>query len=66
MRFPFGGLPLWFSWQRIHLQCGRSGFDPWGGKVPWRREILPTLVFWPGEFHRLYSPWGHEESDTTE
>ena len=25
-----------------------------------------TLVFWPGEFHGLYSPWGHKESDTTE
>ena len=21
---------------------------------------------WPGEFHGLYSPWGHKESDTTE
>ena len=20
--------------------------------------MLPTLVFWPEEFHRLYSPWG--------
>ena len=28
--------------------------------------MLPTLVFWPGEFHRLYSPWGCKESDTTE
>jgi len=27
---------------------------------------LPTPVFWPGEFHRLYSPWGHKELDTTE
>ena len=27
---------------------------------------LPTAVFWPGEFHRLYNPWGHKESDTTE
>ena len=26
----------------------------------------PTPVFWPGEFHGLYSPWGHKESDTTE
>ena len=26
----------------------------------------PTSVFWPGEFHGLYSPWGHKESDTTE
>ena len=36
------------------------------GKIPWRRERLPTLVFWPGEFHGLYRPWGHNESDMTE
>ena len=36
------------------------------GKIPWRRDRLPTLVFWPGEFHGLYSPWGHKVSDTTE
>ena len=36
------------------------------GMIPWRRECLPTLVFWPGEFHGLYSPLGHQESDTTE
>jgi len=29
-------------------------------------ERLPTPVFWPGEFHELYSPWGHKQSDTTE
>ena len=29
----------------------------WVGKIPWRRERLPTPVFWPGEFHGLYSPW---------
>ena len=23
------GLPLWLSWWRIRLQCGRSGFNPW-------------------------------------
>ena len=22
-------------------------------KIPWRRDRLPTLVFWPGEFHGL-------------
>ena len=27
------------------------------GKIPWKRERLTTPVFWPGEFHRLYSPW---------
>jgi len=25
-----------------------------------------TPVFWPREFHGLYSPWGCKESDTTE
>ena len=38
----------------------------WLRKISWRREWLPTLVFWPGEFHGLYSPWGHKESDKTE
>ena len=38
-------------------------FDPWVGKITWRREQLPTSVFWPGEFHGQrslagYSPWG--------
>ena len=28
-------------------------FDPWVGKIPWRREWLPTPAFWPGEFHGL-------------
>ena len=26
--------------------------------IPWRRERLPTPVFWAGEFHGLYGPWG--------
>ena len=51
------GLPLWLSWWRIRLQCWRPGFDPWVGKIPWWRERLSTPVFWPGEFHGLYSPW---------
>ena len=48
------GLPLW-----LHcLQCGRPGFHPWVGKILWRRERLPTPVFWPGKFH---GPWGCKE-----
>ena len=43
-----------------------TGFDPWVGKIPWRREQLPIPVFWPGELPGLYGPWGHKESDTTE
>ena len=35
------------------LQCGRPGFDPWVGKIPWRRERLPTPVFWPRELQSM-------------
>ena len=49
----------------------KPGFNPWVGKITWRREELPTPVFLPGEFHgqrslAVYSPWDHKESDTTE
>ena len=43
----------------------RPRFDPWVGKIPWRRERLPTPVFWPGELHWLYNPWDCKELDTT-
>ena len=39
--------------KRIRLQYGRLGFDPWVGKICWRREQLPTSVFLLGEFHGL-------------
>ena len=53
------------------LQCRRPVFSPWVGKIPWRREWLPTPVFLPGEFHGQrslvgYSPWGCKELDTSE
>ena len=32
------------------LAIRRLRFDPWVGKIPWRRERLPTAIFWPGEF----------------
>ena len=45
--------------------------DPWVGKIPWIRDWLPTPAFFPGESHGQrslagYSPWGRQESDTTE
>ena len=41
----------------------RRGFDPWVGKISWRRTWQPTPVFLPGESHRQrnlagYSLWG--------
>ena len=55
----------------ICLQCGRPGFDPWVGKISWRRKWQPTPVLLPGKSHRQrslvgYSPWGRKESDTIE
>ena len=29
----------------------RHGFDPWVGKIPWKRAWQPTPVFLPGESH---------------
>ena len=36
------------------------GFKVLNMKIPWRREKLPTPVFWPGEFRGLYSPGGSQ------
>ena len=37
-----------------------------GWEDPLEKERLPTLVFWPGDFHGLYSSWGRKETDTIE
>ena len=42
------------------------GSIPVLGRSSRERKGLPTPVFWPGEFHELYSPWGHKKSDMTE
>ena len=36
---------------RIHLPSKRCGFDPWVGRIPWRRKSQPTPVFLPGKSH---------------
>jgi len=38
----------------VGKECRRPWFDSWAGKIRWRRERLPTPVYWPGEFHGLY------------
>ena len=43
------GLPWWLRQKRICLQCGRHGFDPWVGKIPWRRAWQSPLALLPGE-----------------
>ena len=48
----------------------RLGFNPWVGKILWRRKWQPTPVFLTEKFHGQmslvgYSPWGHKELDLT-
>ena len=57
------GYPLQYSWPSLVAQLVKNstamqetGFNPWVGKISWRRERLPTPVFYPEEFHGLYSP----------
>ena len=63
------GLPRWLSGKESTCQYRTWRFNPWVGKMPWRRKWQPTL-FLPGESHGQkspvgYSPWGHKDGDVT-
>ena len=61
--------PVYLTWASLVAQLVNNPpavWETWVGKIPWRRGKLPTPVFWPGEFHGLYSPWGRKESDMME
>ena len=56
--------PLWISSKEPVCQCRRHGFDPWVGKIPWRRKWQPIPVFLSGQsFGQMsladYSPSVH-------
>ena len=60
---PLLGFPGGSAGKESICNMGDPGFDLWVGKIPWRREWLPTPVFCPGEFHGQksladYSPQG--------
>ena len=67
----YAGLPMWLSGKEtacLYKRYRRHEFDPWAGKIFWRREWQPAPVFLPGEFHgqrslASYSLWGCNESD---
>ena len=55
--------------QEYAYEGRRCMFDPWVGKIAWRRKWQPILLFLPGKPHGQrslagYSPWGRKESDT--
>ena len=39
-----------------------QGFEPWVGKIPWRRKQQPTPVFLPGKSHWTEEPLGLEST----
>jgi len=48
------GLPQWLRGKELTCQYRRHrryGFDPWVGKIPWKRKGQLTPVFLPGESH---------------
>ena len=67
----WAGLPWWLCCKESTSQCRACGFDPWVGKIPWRRKWQPTLVFLSGKSHRQKLPYGLQsmvvtkESDMT-
>ena len=63
------GLPSWLIGKESASQFWRHEFDPWVGKMLWRRKWQPTPVFLPEEPHGQrslvgYSPWGCKELST--
>ena len=63
------GYPLQCSWASLVAQLvknlpavqGDMGSIPGLGRSPGEVGLYPTPVFWPGEFHGLYSPWGRKK-----
>ena len=69
MGFPSGasGIGTACQWRRHKI----NGFDPWVGKIPWRRAWQLTSVFLTRESHGQRGLEGHslqdgKESDPTE
>jgi len=68
------GLPGGTSGKELDSQCRRCNgqeFNPWIGKIPWRRAWQLTPVFLLGEYHGQkslvgYSLVGRKELDMTE
>ena len=62
------GFPCGPTGKESTCNAGDLGSIPGLGGSPEEGKGYPLQYsgFWPGLFHGLYSPWGHEELDTTE
>ena len=67
------GYPLQYSWASLVVQLVKNPpamQEAWARSLGWEDPLekgtATTPVFWPGEFHGLYNPWGNKELDVTE
>ena len=67
------GYALQYSWASLVAQLVRNPpaiWETWVRSLGWEDPLdkgkATHSVFWPGEFHELYSPWGHKELDIAE
>ena len=67
------GSPLQYSWTSLVAQLVKNLAAMWetlvqflGWEDPLERGKATHSIFWPGEFHGLYSLWGCKELDMTE
>ena len=65
------GYLLQYSWASLVAQLVKNlpavrgtWVQSWVGKIPWRRERLPSPVFWPAEFYGLDIVHGVTKSQT--
>ena len=59
---PVPRLPWWLSGKESTCRCRRSWFDPWVGKISWRRKWQPTPVSLARKSHRQRSLAGYIQS----
>ena len=66
------GYPLQYSWASLVAQLVNNlpvTREIWVWSLGWKNPLekwsLPIPVFWPREYHGLYSPWCLKESDKT-
>ena len=66
--FPLGtvGFPGGSAGKESTCNAGHHDLVTGLGRSTGEGKKPPTPVFWPGEFHGLYSPWDRKQSDTTE
>ena len=63
------GYPLHYSWASLVTQLVRNLPEMWetwvqslGWEDPLKKKKATHSVFWPGEFHGLYTPCGHSQT----